>query len=44
MQKGISFTDNSGINEFHLGERKLHLNKNGNSAFAKNSLHHIRTD
>ena len=44
MQKGISFTDNSGINEFHLGKRKLHLNKKGNSAFAKNSLHHIRTD
>ena len=22
MQKGISFTDNSGINEFHLGKRK----------------------
>ena len=45
MQKGISFTDNSVINEFHLGKRKLHLNKKGNSAFAKSLLHHInRTD
>ena len=41
MQKGISFTDNSGNKEFHLGKRKLHLNKKGNSAFAKNLLHHI---
>ena len=45
MQKGISFFDNSSIKEFHLGKRKLHLNKKGNSAFAKNLLHHInRTD
>ena len=45
MQKGISFIDNSGIKEFHLGKRKLHLNKKGNSIFAKNLLHHIsRTD
>ena len=41
IQKGISFIDNSGIKEFHLGKRKLHLNKKGNSAFAKNLLHHI---
>ena len=27
MQKGISFTDNSGYKEFHLGNRKFHLNK-----------------
>ena len=45
MQKGIGFIDNSGIKEFHIGKRKLHLNKKGNSAFAKNLLHHInRTD
>ena len=44
-QKGVSFIDNSGIKEFHLGKRKLHLNKKGNSAFAKSLLHHInRTD
>ena len=27
IQKEISFIDNSGIKEFHLGKRKLHLNK-----------------
>ena len=31
----------SGIKEFYLGKRKLHLNKKGNGAFAKNLLHHI---
>ena len=41
IQKGISFIDNSGIMEFHLGMRKLHLNKKGNSAFATKLLHHI---
>ena len=41
MQNGISFINNSGIIEFHLGKRKLHLNKKGNSLFAKNLLHHI---
>ena len=45
MQKGNSCIDNSGIKEFHLGNRKLHLNKKGNRAFVKNLLHHInRTD
>ena len=34
-------SDNSGIKEFHLGKRKLHLNKKENSTFAKNLLHHI---
>ena len=41
MQKGSSFIDNIGIKEFHLSKRKLHLNKKGNSAFAKALLHHI---
>ena len=40
-QQGISFIVNSGIKEFHLGKRKLHLNKKGNSAFANNLLHYI---
>ena len=30
-----AFIGNSGIKEFHLGKRKLHLDKKGNSAFAK---------
>ena len=29
MQKGINFIDNSVVKEFHLRERKLHLNKKG---------------
>ena len=33
MQIGISFIGNSGIKEFPLGKRKLHLNKKGNSTF-----------
>ena len=41
MQKGIGFIDNRGIKEFHLGKRKLHLNKEINSAIAKNLLHHL---
>ena len=41
MQRGISFIDSNGIKEFHLGMKKLHLNKKGNSAFAKDLLHHI---
>ena len=45
MLKRISFIDNSGIKNFHLGKSKLYLNKKGNSAFAKNLLHHKnRTD
>ena len=40
-QKGISFIDNTGIKEFDLDKRNLHLNKKGNSAFAKNLLHHM---
>ena len=30
-KKEISVIDNTGIKEFHLGKRKLHLNKKGNS-------------
>ena len=44
MQKGISFIDNSGIKEFHLGKRKLHLNKKGNSAFAKKRIASYKYD
>ena len=43
MQKKINFIDNCGIKEFHLGKRKLHLNKTGNGAFAKKLLHHIKS-
>ena len=35
-QKNISFIDNSNLKEEHLGLKKLHLNRIGNSMFAKN--------
>ena len=41
IQKGISFVDNSGKDEFHLGNRNLHLSKKRNSTCTKNWLHHI---
>ena len=37
-QKNISLIDISNIWEEHLGVRKLHLNRKGNSLFAKNPL------
>ena len=38
MQKEISLIDNKGIKEFHLGKRKLHLNKKGNNTFTQNNI------
>ena len=37
-QKNIDFVDNSSITEEHLGSKKLHLNKRGNSFFSKEYL------
>ena len=37
-QKNISLIDNGNIKEEHMGVKKLHLNKRGNSLFAKNLL------
>ena len=37
-QKNISLIDNGNIKEEHLGVKKLHLNRRGNSLFAKNLL------
>ena len=37
-QKNIPLIDNDNIKEEHLGVKKLHLNKRGNSLFAKNLL------
>ena len=34
----------SGIKEFHLGKRKLHFNKKGNSAFAENFIASYKQD
>ena len=37
-QKNIPPIDNGNIKEEHLGVKKLHLNRRGNSLFAKNLL------
>ena len=37
-QKNLYFIDNSNLKEEHLGLKKLHLNRIGNSIFAKNFL------
>ena len=36
--ENIPLIDNGNINEEHLGVKKLHLNRRGNSVFAKNLL------
>ena len=41
-QKNIDFVDNSNIIKEHLGSKKLHLNKRGNSILAKNILKFLR--
>ena len=40
-QKNINLILNDNIKEEHLGIEKLHLNRKGNSAFAKNLLNFI---
>ena len=40
-QKGIYYIDNSNIKVDSLGIKKLHLNGNGNSFFAKNLLKYL---
>ena len=40
-QNNIRLLSNDNIKEEHLGIKKLHLNKKGNSAFAKNLLSFI---
>ena len=41
-QKNIDFVDNSNNIEEHLGIKKLHLNKRGNSILTKNILKLLR--
>ena len=41
-QKNIDFVDNDNIIEEHLGSKKLHLNKRGNSILTKNILKYLR--
>ena len=40
-QKDIDYIDNSNITEDSLGVKKLHLNRKGNSFFAKNLLKYL---
>ena len=40
-QKDINYIENSNINEDSLGVKKLHLNRKGNSCFAKNLLKYL---
>ena len=43
-QKNIDFIDNSNLKEEHLGQKKLHLNKKGNSILAKKNLKFLRSN
>ena len=43
-QKNIDYIDNSNIKEDHLGAKKLHLSKKGNSILANNFLKYLRSD
>ena len=43
-QKNIDFIDNSNLKEEHLGQKKLHLNKKGNSILAKKFLKFLRSN
>ena len=43
-QKNIDFIDNSNLKEEHLGQKKLHLNKKGNSILANNFLKFLRSN
>ena len=37
-RKGLGYIENNGIKEVQLGKKRLHLNKEGNSALEKNLL------
>ena len=39
----IDFMDNTNINEEHVGNKKLHLNKRGNTVLANNLLKYLRS-
>ena len=40
-QNNISFIDNGNIKESHLGKKKLHLKRKGNSFLAKNLPNYV---
>ena len=43
-QKNLSFIDNSNLKDEHLGLKKLHLNRIGNSIFAKRFLSYLENN
>ena len=43
-QMNIDFIDNGNLKEKHLGQKKLHLNKKGNSILANNFLKFLRSN
>ena len=42
MQTNLDYIKNNNIKEEHLGNKKLHLNKKGNTVFANNLLNYLR--
>ena len=42
-QKNINFIDNTIVKEEHLGNKKLHLNKRGNTVLVNNLLKYLRS-
>ena len=42
-QKKLDYIENTNIKEEHLGVKKLHLNKRGNSLLATNFLRYLRS-
>ena len=42
-QTNIDYIDNNNIKKEHLGNKKLHLNKRGNTVFANNLLKYLRS-
>ena len=41
-QTNLDYIKNKNIKEEHLGNKKLHLNKKGNTVFANNLLNYLR--
>ena len=41
-QTNLDYIENNNIKEEHLGNKKLHLNKKGNTVFANNLLKYLR--
>ena len=42
MQTNLDYIKNNNIKEEHLGNKRLHYNKKGNTAFANSLLEYLR--